>query len=539
MDSRTNSGPYYGPEFDEDNFPIIDHDGNELDEANSTLPEDSYMTHVASNSIPQESLLRGSRRHVEDKGATFSDARRPHSLGGEVEFSSSVYPEPPIPSVSTSHHVSTRSNVGPGSINRSMLLDSIFDMNDPTTDPDYDTSTTEGERGENPMSQVELDESGTATSRRARRGGRGRGRPRGRGRANRSQRGVVGRAPQGDKRLTNQNDEPIGPRTKVRVVDYENSRVRSKRKSAIKPIEPSPAFKESLKRATTAFMDEDFEHALEYARAAVKINPEIFAAHSLLSEVLHNMGREADSVGALFSGAHVKRDPQVWWHVIDRTEQIPGITRQQIIDQVRYCLQRIIKLDPMDYDCRAERLRMMLESNQTSAALKECVRMLKIRPDDSDILRTAAQVAISLNSGSSGDRGEGCKLVLGLYEDRINEYIAENNENGGEVTWSLVNIYLDLLDCLKQYQEGCQRLKTLARWLCGRDEEFFWDDYDDDREWDVDDEPRRTETPEFVVGKYLTGAYGEALPLELRVKLGAFRLHMGAEYESEAFVSSP
>jgi general transcription factor 3C polypeptide 3 (transcription factor C subunit 4) len=83
------------------------------------------------------------------------------------------------------------------------------------------------------------------------------------------------------------------------------------------------------------------------------------------------------------------------------------------------------------------------------------------------------------------------------------------------------------------------KLKHVSRWLLGRVEETFWDLYnEDDREFDLED-GRRLEIQEYIPGKYNPATYGERLPLELRVKLGIFRLRLGDEEYEEAMVSLP
>lgn len=66
------------------------------------------------------------------------------------------------------------------------------------------------------------------------------------------------------------------------------------------------------------------------------------------------------------------------------------------------------------------------------------------------------------------------------------------------------------------------RIKGIARWLCGRQYETWWDDRPDDAEWDLDNSRRRLD-PRFV-----TASRPEAyqLPLDIRIKLGKARLNL-------------
>ncbi len=60
---------------------------------------------------------------------------------------------------------------------------------------------------------------------------------------------------------------------------------------------------------------------------------------------------------------------------------------------------------------------------------------------------------------------------------------------------------------------------------------------EDDREWDLDNLPRRAEYPEFTPNQYEVKSYGAGLPLDLRIKLGILRLNLSSDHVDEALVS--
>lgn len=297
--------------------------------------------------------------------------------------------------------------------------------------------------------------------------------------------------------------------------------------------EPSREFKRLQSEATQAFIVEgNMEKALVIARKAVQTNPEIYAAHSLLSEVLLTMGRKEDSVGASFSGAHTKRDPKIWWSVADRTLELALGTdererRQTFLIQAVYCLTMVLKYDNEDYGARMERMRLQLELGNTSKARRDCEKMLEIQPNDAGVLRQLAELCITVEENARAKK---------LYDEFIEAHIAGTLDDGDSFTWSFINIYLDLLDRLALWQEAIHKLRALSRYLLKRSKETYWDDFDDDREWDIEDEPRRLVTEKFVPGRYELAAYGLGLPIELRIKLGLFRLRSGTRHYNEALV---
>lgn len=125
---------------------------------------------------------------------------------------------------------------------------------------------------------------------------------------------------------------------------------------------------------------------------------------------------------------------------------------------------------------------------------------------------------------------------LYLEQDRVEEAIAlydttSNFYMSGQARdifdWSELNIMAELYVTAADtggrselWRVLVNRIKTVARWLRGRQFETWWNDHNDDAEWDHDNSRRKLE-PRFIA-TVNTEAF--LLPLELRVKLGKARL---------------
>ncbi|KAH0381484.1 TPR-like protein, partial [Aureobasidium melanogenum] len=145
--------------------------------------------------------------------------------------------------------------------------------------------------------------------------------------------------------------------------------------------------------ATQAFLNNNYQAAADYARDAVKANPEIFAAHSLLSEILLAQGKDQDSLTVLLHGAHTRRDPALWWTVAERTLELARENRTPaVLEQAIYCFAWAIKLDPDDYDARREKLNLLLESEQPARARGEAKMMVRQKPHDLNIVKQYADL---------------------------------------------------------------------------------------------------------------------------------------------------
>lgn len=296
-------------------------------------------------------------------------------------------------------------------------------------------------------------------------------------------------------------------------------------------LEPSDEFNTLHKEATNAFIDQqDHEKALELILKAIAINPEVYSAHALLSEIYFSMGDSKRAVDALFAGAHAApRDPTVWQQVADICLQRSALDRQTSLHQARYCFARLVQIDGNDFDSRFQRAAINRELGKYTAALKDLEVILKEMPRNSSVLRQISEVCV--------DMGEISKAKQ-LYEDAIRYYQEIGLDGDETLGWSDVNVYVDLIAQSDEYRTtiplAIKTLRHLSRWLLGRESETYWDNFEDDREWDADDEPRRIEVQNYQSGKFPLDTYGIGLPLELRVKLGLFRLKQGPSSREEA-----
>lgn len=300
------------------------------------------------------------------------------------------------------------------------------------------------------------------------------------------------------------------------------------RRGPRRPLDPGPEFKSLHSEATSAFIDGDYERASDLVRRAIQINPEIFAAHSLLSEILLAQGEKDKALTALFSGAHTRpRDPSVWAKVARMILERAGEDRQRALNDVIYCYSRVIDIDPKNVSARFQRAAVYRELRYNGRAATEYERLLKDIPHNARALRHLAETYIDLDD---------VQRAVNHYSNSVRHYLSRDPEQVPDFTWSDVNIYAELYGYLGQHAQGITAIKTLSRWLLGRKDDTMWEDTDeDDREWDAEDFPRRIKTDGYVPKQWPRECYGLGLPLELRVKLGLFRLKIG--HENEALVS--
>ncbi|KAL9125829.1 MAG: hypothetical protein Q9217_005026 [Psora testacea] len=294
-----------------------------------------------------------------------------------------------------------------------------------------------------------------------------------------------------------------------------------------KPIEPGVEFKAQLSEATMAFTQSDFEKAELFTLKALQLNPEMFEAHNLLSEIHAARGDKDKALSAAWNGAHTKpRDIEMWSRIASIILERSDNDRDATLRDAIYCYTRIIAVDKRNVEARYQRATLNRELGHKRKVIAEYEYILKELPHDTTVLRHLAEIYIELNEAAQ---------ALQHYEATIVHLQATESEHVLTFTWSDVNIVAELYGFQRRYDEGISTVKKLARWLLGRKDDSCWEHYDeDDREWDCDDHPRRNGTPGFTCGVYETLSYGHGLPLELRVKLGIFRLYSDKHDLTEA-----
>ncbi len=405
-------------------------------------------------------------------------------------------------------------------------LREIEERDDSERDADY--SEEEAEQDEGDPNEMEIDEAyveerARSKSKRGRGGARGtrggrRGRPPGRGRGGFHGSGSF----RGRKR--GRPGRPGGKRGPRAIAD------------------PGPEFRALQRSANERFIAQDYRTALEYGQKAVQLNPEIFDAHNIVSEIYAAMGEELKSIESLIIGAPTKRDPELWHLIIERIKKLdttnyPSYTEEVKTAIILQCLRSIIALDVANYEARSLKLEIEAGLGHVSKCVNLGTKMLKtLREHKEDPDTEVLKIMAMMGTSTTKQTKRHLTKIIEEFDQAIEVFTGPTRDpNTSALDWELINIYLDLLDRSGNYDHALTRLKDLSRWKQGRRNETYWDEQNDDREFDIDDEPRRVEVFDFK-REAKSAKYGESLPLEIRVKMGLFRLRKSADDYSEAMV---
>ncbi|KAI9891141.1 MAG: transcription factor TFIIIC subunit tfc4 [Vezdaea aestivalis] len=295
-----------------------------------------------------------------------------------------------------------------------------------------------------------------------------------------------------------------------------------------KAAEPSQEVAMLLREVNEAWIDNDLERAEETANLILLKNNEIFTAYSHLTEIQYQQGKIKQSLQTMFAAAHLRpREPGMWRACAERTLSLaqPG-RKDKYHRQAIYCLMRAISVDRMDFEARKLKASIEMEMEQYPAAIRDYEFMLNALPHEITLLRGLGQACLATGQ---------YERAVAQYKESFDFYKSFHNIESDGVSWSDVAVFVELMARCGNINEAIVQLKSLSRWRLGREEDQFWDDVkEDDREWDLEDGPRRYQAPEFFAGKHEDFQYGAGLPLEIRVKLGILRLQQGPAHLTEA-----
>lgn len=291
-----------------------------------------------------------------------------------------------------------------------------------------------------------------------------------------------------------------------------------------KAAEPTGDIKLRLSKANEAFIYERYEDAAVIILEIIRINAETYEAWTILSTVLQELGRMDDSVMALIYASHLRpKDVVGWLKCASFALNATRINHKQRLLSAGFCYSSALRADARCIDARLGKAMINVEKGNFTGAISEYKYVLKLHPNDLEVVNKLAEVYV--------DNGE-VELAKRLYEEIFAHYQSPANKPERAISWHEVNAYVTLYEYNGQYAAAISELKSLSRWLLGRESQTFWDGItEDDREWDADSS-RRIEVPNFSVDAYPLSTYGEGLPLELRVKLGLCRLNLGHHKEA-------
>ncbi|KAK1992952.1 RNA polymerase III transcription factor tfiiic [Colletotrichum falcatum] len=300
------------------------------------------------------------------------------------------------------------------------------------------------------------------------------------------------------------------------------SGVRGPRKAA----EPRGDIKLRLAGVNQAFMSGDYARARNLVFEIIRINAETHQAWTVLASIFREEGLNDKALMAMVIAAHLRpKDFAAWMNCASFAMSLAEAGQEGALKTALMCYSSAIKAQPANLDARLGRAEASHRQGFLSQAITEFSYVIERRPLDIDVVRRLAEACA--DSGGMED----VQKAVSAYKTYFSHARASDRGAEKEFSWHDVSIYVELFACAGDFATAITELKSLSRWLLGRQDDHRWDDCADDREWDRDD-TRRAHFLSVDPCMYNPYAYGLGLPLEFRARLALYRLKIRDEQES-------
>lgn len=291
-----------------------------------------------------------------------------------------------------------------------------------------------------------------------------------------------------------------------------------------KAAAPTADIKMRLGIANEHFQALNYTETIAAAAEIIRINAETYEAWNLMATSLHELGQVDNALKALMYAAHLRpKEPLPWVVAAEYALNEMGQSRECYLANASFCYAGAVRANPRDLNIRLKKAEVLIERGNLGNAIAEYKHILSRCPHDLGILEKLAELSID-----SGD----VQPVIELYTRSIAHYKTFDDVCNTPFSWSNLDVFVTLYEFAENYQDAIMELRSIARWLLGRKDEEYWDNIKtNDSEWDLSDS-RRVTVPEFEFEKYPWSTYGHGLPMELRMKLGLYRMQLGCHDEA-------
>jgi general transcription factor 3C polypeptide 3 (transcription factor C subunit 4) len=287
-----------------------------------------------------------------------------------------------------------------------------------------------------------------------------------------------------------------------------------------KPAELSPPIKKKMAEANEAYLKGNLKEARDLAWEIIRLNNEIFQAYTLLTTIYEQLHDYRAALETHWRSCFLRpKDPAIWIDCAERARQLGNMKRED------ECYRSAIRMQPSCVEARVGKAKILTRKGKHEMAIIEYKKILsKYSLHDPAIIRALAEAYLD---------NKDVENARGLYRDTFAYWRSNVDDSDYQITWDDVCAYIALYEVEgSDYEAALKELKSLARWLAGRESQEFFDDVaNNDCEWDYDN-TRRVELSCFQADEFEEEAYGASLPLELRVKMGIFRLRLGHSDEA-------
>lgn len=293
------------------------------------------------------------------------------------------------------------------------------------------------------------------------------------------------------------------------------------RRRAMNSADPAndPEVRDHMSRANEAFVDGDLSTAWYHYSEIIKIDPKSYIAYRNLGDICQRRGQlNKCCLYWLLAAECGEADDQFWGMVAELSAELGHIT------QAIHCYTKAIaKLDGKSGQFIFERSMLYKQTKQYGRALEGFQRLHRMYPTDSSVVKNLASVYVEQKR-----LNDAINLYVRVLEANRNP---QPNVEYPKFNWSELNIISELFMSQHSWRPAIKIIKLVARWKQAREDETWWDDQDDDAEFE-DHRRRKTLYARKSAHAELYMAREISLPIDIRFKLGCFRLELDQKDEA-------
>lgn len=282
-----------------------------------------------------------------------------------------------------------------------------------------------------------------------------------------------------------------------------------------------PEVRDHLSRANEAFVNGDLSTAWHHYQEVIKLDPKSYIAYRTLGEICQ-MRKQMNRCCLywLLAAECGEADDQFWGMVAELSAELGHIT------QAIHCYTKAIaKLDGKSGQFIMERSLLYQQIKQYGRALEGFQRLHRMYPTDSSVVKNLASVYVEQKR-----LNDAINLYVRILEANRNP---QPNVEYPKFNWSELNIVSELFMSQHSWKPAIKVIKIVARWKQNREDETWWDEQDDDAEFD-DNNRRKVLYARKPAQAELYMARDNTLPIDIRFKLGLFRLELDQKDEAIA-----
>ncbi|OBA21850.1 TPR-like protein [Metschnikowia bicuspidata var. bicuspidata NRRL YB-4993] len=279
-----------------------------------------------------------------------------------------------------------------------------------------------------------------------------------------------------------------------------------------------PEIRDHMSRANEAFVRGDLSGAWRHYSEVIQRDSRNFNAYKTLGEICQIRGNTHKCCFFwLLAAESGEADADFWGLVADMSAQLGHV------DQAVHCYtQAIAKSDGVPWHYVCERALLYKEKKHYVRALEGFQKLLAAYPLEAAAVRHLASVYVEQKRYNDAVGLYMRVLDSNLHPPPGREYVVFD--------WTELHITCELLAAQEAWASGARLIRLVARWKQNRSDEAWWDEHDD-AEFA---KPRRLA---YVRAKRPTAcallmARDYSLPIDIRFKLGCFRLELGQKNEA-------